>query len=79
MHLSLPAYYVVGDRPVKMVPTPEGGLDVLAYQWKTGEFQRDMSYLSRVTGTDVEVDVVTEAEFDVRVARLRAELRAADR
>jgi hypothetical protein len=75
MPRELPAYYLVGDRPVMMVPTPEGGLDVLAYQWKSGDFQREMSYLSRVTGTDVEVDVVTEDEFQERVARLREKLK----
>lgn len=74
MAFTLPAFYIVGDRPVKMIPTPEGGFDVLGYQWKTGEFQREMSYLSRITGTDVEVDVVTQEEFEERVERLRAKL-----
>jgi hypothetical protein len=70
--MSLPAYYVVGARPVKTVPTPDGGMDVLAYDWNTGEFRRDMSYLTRITLPDAEVDALTEAEFERRVAELRA-------
>ena len=51
-----------------------GGLDVLAFDWKTGELGREMRYLTCVTlGEDpeleisaLEVDFVTEAEFQRR-------------
>jgi len=71
--MDLPAYYLVGARLVKMVPTPDGGMDVLAYDWDTGEFRRDMTYTSRVMGPDVEVEVLTERDFEQRVAELQSQ------
>jgi len=70
--MKLPAYYVVGARPVKAQATAEGGMDVLAYDWDSGEFRRDMSYLTRLTLPDAEVESLTEEEFARRVAELRA-------
>jgi hypothetical protein len=55
-----------------MVPTPDGGADVLAYDWKTGDFVREMDYLTRILGADPEVDPVSEEEFEREVVRLRA-------
>lgn len=74
--MKLPRYFLVGDRPVKAVATPEGGLDLLAWEWKTGAFVREMWYLTRVMmGTDPEVDEIDAAAFDAQCARLRARLR----
>jgi len=70
--VKLPRYCIVGARPVKAVATPDGGMDVLAYDWETGELKREMSYLVRVTSPDVEVELVSEAEFERRVGELRA-------
>jgi hypothetical protein len=67
---ELPEYYAVNDRPVKMIPTDEGGLDVLAMNLKTGEFERDMSYGHRIFGTS-DIDQFTEAQFEDYVATLR--------
>ncbi|MBM3497416.1 MAG: hypothetical protein FJX74_01990 [Armatimonadetes bacterium] len=74
-----PAYYAVNDRPVKFVPTPEGGLDVLALDLRTGEFERDLSYLSRCLGHVGDVDTFPdEATFEAYVETLRARLRGPD-
>ncbi len=67
----LPKYFIVGDRPVKSVPTNEGGLDVLAYDWNSGEFIRAMEYLAKISFGEGEVERVTRAEFDDRVEKLR--------
>ncbi len=72
--MELPSFFIVGARPVKAVRTEEGGMDVLAFDWKTGELRRDLSYLERIVMPDVEVDVVTEAAFEEAVAALRAKL-----
>lgn len=70
--MDLPRYFICGDRPVKLVPTEDGGMDVLAYDWKTGGFVRDMSYLTRCAlGTDPETDEVSQTEFDHHAASLR--------
>ena len=70
--MDLPRYFLVGDRPVRFVSTPEGGMDVQAYDWATGDFVREMGYLSRCLGTDVEVDEVDQAAFDAALVRLAA-------
>lgn len=49
---------------MKFVRTDDGGMEVLAFDWTTGDFIPDMSYLTRCTLPDVEVDVVTKEEFD---------------
>ncbi|MBI5497835.1 MAG: hypothetical protein HY904_22700 [Deltaproteobacteria bacterium] len=67
-------YFVVGDRPVRTVATPGGGMDVEALDWATGEFVRAMQYLTRVSFPDGEVDEVDAAEFNTRVQRVRAGL-----
>jgi len=69
--MNLPIYCIVGHRPVKALATEDGGMDVLAYDWATGEFRREPGYLHRVVTPDGEVDVVTEKEFEEHVARLR--------
>ena len=74
--MKLPRYWLVGDRPVKAVATPEGGMDLLAWEWKTGAFVREMGYLTRVmTGMDPEVDEVDAAAFEAQCQRLRGRLR----
>lgn len=70
--MKLPRYFLVGDRPVKAVATPEGGLDLLAWSWADKAFARDMSLLSRVLFNQGEdVDEVDRATFEARVAGLR--------
>ncbi len=72
---AAPGYYAVNERPVKLVPTPEGGLDVMALDMRTGEFVRDMSYLSRCLGESGDVDALDAAEFEARVAAARRAVR----
>lgn len=66
--MNLPRYFFVGVRPVKFVETAEGGLDVLAFDWTTGAFVREMSYLAKCSLGGGEVDEVESAEFEARVA-----------
>ena len=68
----LPRYYLVNDRPVRFIPTPEGGMDVEALNMHTGVFERDLSYLTKVMDPFADVDSVTEAEFEERVAEVRS-------
>lgn len=69
-----PRFYIVGARPVRLVPTDDGGLDVEALDWQTGEFVRAMNYLSRVLIGDGEVDEVIPEQFDREVAEIRARI-----
>ena len=74
-----PAYYAVNDRPVKLVPTADGGLDVLALDLRTGAFARDLGYLSRCLGGSADVDQLDEEEFARRVEKIRRGLPPAGR
>ncbi|HVF03478.1 MAG TPA: hypothetical protein VNA20_01440 [Frankiaceae bacterium] len=73
--MTYPRYYAVNDRPVALVPTPDGGLDALVYDFASGELVPDRSYFFKVvdTGIGKDVDALTREEFDARVAALRAE------
>lgn len=63
-------YYTVNDRPVKIVPTANGGKTVLVMNWHTGEFERDLSYLSRCYNPEQDVDRLSEEMFEKYVKKL---------
>jgi hypothetical protein len=74
--MHLPRYFIVGARPVKFIATADGGLDVVAFDWQSGQFVRAMQYLARCTQGDVDIDEVDEAGFEAHVARETAGIRA---
>jgi hypothetical protein len=65
-------YYIVGDRPVKFVPLPEGGLSIRKMNWQTGIFEYGIEYLARASSSDSDVDHVSEQEFIQHVEKIRA-------
>lgn len=67
-----PEYYIVGERPVKVVETENGGLTCFAYNWETGEFERSMDYMLKVRTMEGEVSAVSEEKFNQHVENLRA-------
>jgi hypothetical protein len=71
--MDLPMYFIVGRRPIKLIKTEEGGMDVLAYSWETGEFQREMGYLTTVLMGEGDVDQVSEQEFSQFLMELQNE------
>jgi len=66
-----PWFYAVNDRPVKFLELSTGEVEVLVYDFQTGELVRDMSYLSRVFEHGKDIDKLDEAEFDTLVEELR--------
>lgn len=66
-----PHYAIVGGKPVKVVETPDGGLETLVLDMATGEFIRDAEYFLPATKPDGDADWPTKAEFDKFVFRLR--------
>ena len=70
--MEQPTYYVVGLRPVRFVPTPQGGLAVLKMNWETGAFEYGNEYLDKVTYGKDDVEAVSEDEFIQHVESLRA-------
>jgi hypothetical protein len=72
-----PRFYAVSDRPVALVPTADGGEDCVVFDFATGEMLPDRSYFEYVTpGSGRDVDALTEAEFESRLATCRAEAGA---
>lgn len=70
--MSEPEYYIVGLRPVKLVPSPDGSLAVLKLNPVTGTFEFGTEYFPRVRfGTD-DIEQVSEDDFIQRVEALRA-------
>jgi hypothetical protein len=70
-----PRFFLVGARPVRTEPLPDGGLAVLALDWSTGQLVRDLSYLFVLAPSDREVDEVGLAAFTAAVDAIRAERR----
>jgi hypothetical protein len=70
-------FYTVSDRPVAVVPVRDGGTDCVVFDFATGELVPDRSYFGYVTpGSGKDVDVLTEAEFEARLAACRVEAGA---
>ncbi|MBA3394504.1 MAG: hypothetical protein H0T89_17800 [Deltaproteobacteria bacterium] len=68
----LPRYYAVNDRPVKIVPLPDGSSDCLVFDFATGGFVVDRDYFTHVTpGSGKDVDALDEAQFARIVAQRR--------
>ncbi|OLD52065.1 MAG: hypothetical protein AUI58_04555 [Chloroflexi bacterium 13_1_40CM_2_70_6] len=64
---------------MKAERTADGGMQVLAYDWKTGEFVPDGSYLPHLFMPSMleddaggDIDYVSKGEFERRVNELRS-------
>ena len=74
MGFDLPIYCIDGARPIKAVSTEDGGMTILVFDWDTGEFKRDLSYLTvAVWGDSDDVEYLSEEEFNSYVEKLRRE------
>jgi hypothetical protein len=71
MEEDLPEYYIVVERAIKLVPTEDGGMTVLKYNFETGRFDYGMEYLSRVMFGKDDVEKVSEDELVQHVEKLR--------
>ena len=64
-------YYTVNDRPVKIVSTSDRGRRVLVMNLHTGNFEPDLSYLSRCYNPEQDVDRLSKIIFERYVTELR--------
>jgi hypothetical protein len=69
--IKLPSYHIVFTRPVKLVETKDGGMNVLKFDWDTGGFIYGMDLVSEIFFGHGEVERVTEDEFIQYVEELR--------
>jgi hypothetical protein len=70
-------FYTVNDRPVAILRTADGGEDCVVFDFATGELIPDRAYFAHVTpGSGRDVDALTEAEFEARLATCRADAGA---
>ncbi len=67
-------YYKYGLRPIYSIENPKGVIRFYAFQWDTGEFKEDMTYLLKIYH-DVSNDKedLTKQEFDAYVLKLKKE------
>jgi len=85
--IKLPTYAIVGERPVMAEATPDGGMRVLAYEWKTGALVSEGGYLMHLFfpsglqdpddahwDASGDIEYVSKKRFDQKVAELRARL-----
>jgi len=72
-----PEFFAVNDRPVKVVSRSDGRRDVMLLNMATGEWERDEGevYLDRFFRHDGDIDLLTEEQFNARVAEIRAWLQ----
>ena len=69
--IKTPQYYVYDGLPVKLEPTPRGGLKVKVFQRGTKKFKGDSTYLSHLLyDRDNLAREVTVEEFRRQVGRL---------
>ncbi len=71
---GFPWYFTIDDRPVKVVATANGGMDVLIANLTTGKLERDMQYLAYCFEPGQNVQRLSAEEFNTRLAALRASL-----
>lgn len=71
--IQYPQYFIVGDRPVTLQKTKDGGLTCLAFNWETRKLERNMSYYMKVSNMEGEVDEVSEETFNQKVKELQAQ------
>lgn len=76
--MDLPRYYLLGILPIKLVPTPEGGMTVLRMSWESLAFEYGNEHLDRLMLGTGDVERVTEDEFIQHVESLRARRYAKD-
>lgn len=69
--MNLPIFCIVGARPVKAIATADGGMDILAYCWEDGSFERHMEYLEQVVLGEGETEFLSENDFNAYVTQLR--------
>jgi hypothetical protein len=73
--VELPLFAIVGDRPVKAERTEDGGMVLLVFDWDTGEFKPNGSYLTKIFTPNAETDFVSKTIFEAKVAELRAKIK----
>jgi hypothetical protein len=67
-------YYAVNDRPMMMLILPDGGMDVLVMNMRTGEFERNFEYADQIDQPFKDVDQFTEEQFNAYVEQLRQQI-----
>ncbi len=66
-----PWYFALNDRPVMVIETRDGGMDVLTLN-SSGDFVRDLDALASYMRGGRDVDELTKEEFDALVEKHRA-------
>jgi hypothetical protein len=71
MMSSIPKFFAINDRPVKVVKNAAGGWSAFALDMSTGDWVDGEAHLDRWWRHDGDIDLYTEEEFNARVAEVR--------
>ncbi len=66
-------YYIVERRPIKLLPTEDGGAQIFKFTRRTGDFELGLEYLDDLLFNRNEVRKVSEDEFIQYVEEVRGE------
>lgn len=72
--MSLPDFFALNDRPVKVVKHPDGSFDAMALDMGNGDWVDGNEQLDRYFNRDGELELLTEQEFRKRVSEIRKRL-----
>lgn len=72
MSLKVPSYWKFHDRPVRMVPTEDGGLAVERFDPRTREWEKRAGLLSAIFEGDPDADELSEEDFERWMDALQA-------
>ncbi len=71
MILQLPYHFIVGERPILVVPVEGGGFDILGYEWTSGGFIRDLHSWRTLFDGGIDARRVDEEECRRQVESMR--------
>jgi hypothetical protein len=72
--MSLPDFFSLNDRPVKIVKHPDGSFEAMALDMSTGDWVSGLEQLDRYFRRDGELELLDEQSFKARVSEIRKEL-----
>lgn len=72
--MSIPDFFALNDRPVKVVKHASGGYEAMALDMENGDWVEAPEYLDRFWRRDGELEMLSENEFKERVSSIRRRL-----
>lgn len=72
---NYPRYFILGQRPVKLILNEQGEMGALSFNWDTGIFELDWDAYLRIYKPGSDAESVSEDEFEKCVEELLIKLK----